>query len=584
MGRGRTQVALPWVVVSGWALTLTAILLWPLTRAGYPLAHDMVFSAQQPLNLASIGVTSAPPRAVPVDAVVALLEHVVGGSVVSRLALALPLLAAGIGTATLLAEATLAARLACCAIAIWNPYVVERLAIGQWALLWAYAALPWLVWAITRLPGAAGWSGRTLALAAASLTPTGGLVAAVTAVAVAAGVRRPRREVLATAGIAVLLQLPWIVPAVTSPASPTSDPAAVRAFAARAEHVGGAVTTLLGGGGIWDADVVPASRAQWPAWLGLAVLVLAAVVGARRLVTQLGRPLVITLTALGVEGLVVAAAASLPGGAALIEDLVRAVPGAGLLRDAQKWVMPLVLLESLLVGAAVEAIIRRAEQRAEHDRRLVGIAPVVLVAALVLPVLALPDAAASLRTVLRPVRYPADWSVARRLVRDGDAVTVPFGSYRLVPWAPGRSVSDPAPALLSVPVVTDDRLAVSGRLLAGEDPRAARVGAALAAPDVAGGLAAEGVRWVIVERGTPGPLPPLSGLQAVFNGADVAVYRVPGDVASSRPSAPRVAGTVAADVLALLAVAAAIVGPAMARRRRFAVARSAAQPGRQLGT
>jgi hypothetical protein len=36
-------------------------------------------------------------------------------------------------------------RLAASGFAVWNPFVIERLALGQWALVLAYAALPWVV-------------------------------------------------------------------------------------------------------------------------------------------------------------------------------------------------------------------------------------------------------------------------------------------------------------------------------------------------------------------------------------------------------------------------------------------------------
>ena len=127
---------------AAWAAILTGILLWPQHRAGYGLGHDMVFTPRQPLSWASVGLGSSSPRAVPVDAVVSLLSKLVDGAVIGRVALAFPLLAVGIGAAWLLADSRLFGGIAATSMAIWNPYVLERLALGQWALLWAYAALP----------------------------------------------------------------------------------------------------------------------------------------------------------------------------------------------------------------------------------------------------------------------------------------------------------------------------------------------------------------------------------------------------------------------------------------------------------
>src|SRR4051812_14916263 len=88
-----------WLPVFGCAVTLAAVLLWPITRGGYLLGHDMVFTPRQPLGLAAIGVSSAAPRAVPLDALVALAERIMDGAVVGRLAVVLPLVGAGIGAA-----------------------------------------------------------------------------------------------------------------------------------------------------------------------------------------------------------------------------------------------------------------------------------------------------------------------------------------------------------------------------------------------------------------------------------------------------------------------------------------------------
>src|SRR5664279_1682421 len=102
IARASRSTVLGWTVVVAWLAVLAALLLWPIRRAGYLLAHDMVFTPRQPLDLASIGLSSAAPRAVPLDALVALAEKVLDGAVVGRLALVLPLVAAGLGAARLL--------------------------------------------------------------------------------------------------------------------------------------------------------------------------------------------------------------------------------------------------------------------------------------------------------------------------------------------------------------------------------------------------------------------------------------------------------------------------------------------------
>lgn len=522
-----------------------------------------MFTPHQPLSWASVGLGSSSPRAVPLDAIVGGLSPVVNGAVLGRIALAFPLLAAGIGAAWLVGFERLIGALAASGLAIWNPYVVERLALGQWALLCAYAALFWVIGYATRARrGEQGLAALLLWTAAASITPTGGLIAAVVGLVIAwPEPGGDRRVWWWAAGGAVALQLPWVVPSLVGSASVTSDPAGVAAFAARPEHAGGTLLSLAGTGGIWDGEVVPGSRDGALAFAGLAVLVAAAVIGWPRLVQVLGRTSTLRLTVCAVGGFVLSAAASVPGLSAVMRWAVRTVPGAGLLRDAQKWLMPYVVLAVLLFGAAVARLAVLAAWR-------VAVAAVALAGPLVL----LPDATRTVRPAMEPVHYPADWAWARHAVgHGGDVAVVPFESYRGFVWAPGRTVLDPAPRLLPGDVVVSDRLAVSGRVLRGEDSRARTVAAALdSGADTPARLAAAGVGWVLVEHGTPGPVPDLSGLTLVRAGPDLTLYRVPGPIRDVQPATGRLAAVVIGDALAAILVVGA-AGSVLLRGRRSLV-------------
>lgn len=502
-------------------LLLTGWLLWPQRVAGYGLGHDMVFTPNQPLNGGSVGLGSTPPRAVPLDALVALTGKVVGGAITGRIALLVPLLLAGWGAVRLLDSLRAPpfsppARLLAAGAAVWNPFVVERLALGQWALLWCYGALPWLVRAARRRD----WLAAGLALAAAAITPTGAVIGAITLLVAGCGRAGWWRPV----GLAVLAQLPWLVPALTSTASATSDPRAVAAFAARAERPGGAVLSLLGLGGVWNADVTPASRAGTLGFLTTAAVLIGLILGARAVPRR--------LLALGGAGLLLAALATVPGGAGLVRWAVRAVPGAGLLRDGQKWLLPAVLVAVLAAAAALDRLRWRPV--------LVGVAAVAL------PLLLLPDGPVTLRTPLQPVHYPAGWAAAARLVRGSQqaVLVLPFASYRSFDWAPGRTVLDPAPRLLDAPVLTDDRLVVGQQVLGGEDPA---VPAYLAKPN---DLAAQGIGWVLVEGGTPGPIPTeLSRLSPRLDTPAVQLYQVPGPVTGVSSGSARKILIVGVDML-----------------------------------
>lgn len=566
-------------IAGTWAVALAILMLWPLRSGGYLLGRDMVFTPHQALNAQTFGLGSAAPRAVPVDALVAIADRVLGGQLVGRLALFLPLVAVGLGLSRLIGGFRVPSVLAAVGVAVWNPYVVERMAIGQWALLWCYAALPWIVIGVRMRPG---WGRRAavgLAVAAASITPTGGLIATSFVIGGLVATRsagRGRAEACWTVATAVALQLPWIVASTVSTSSSTSDPAAVAAFAGRAEHAGGVALSLLGGGGIWNSEVVPASRSGPLAMVWLIGLVVAAIIGVPVAQRVFGSRILRWLGIAATVGFGLAVAATVPGGRTVVRGLIDEVPGAGLLRDGQKWVMPLVFLEALLVGCAVERGVQRV--------RVAAVLPGLAVAVMAAPLLLMPDAAATVHATVRPVRYPSDWrGVQRVLGKDGDVLALPFDAYRSFSWAPGRPVLDPAPRILSAPVVVQDRLQVDGRSLGGEDRRAQAIGMALAGGDQLGTvLAMQSIKWVLVERGTPGKVPDLSGLTLVYRGAALELYRVPGSVALRRPSLGRVVAVAVADaVAALVLVGTLIVGLVAAVRGRHRLLSSSNNPGQE---
>ena len=152
MEGGNTRLArlLPW----SWPVLLTVLITAPLLAPGFVVGYDLVFVPDLTLRRDLFGVTTALPRAVPSDVIVALLDEVVGGQVLNKSVLvAVPLLA-GLGMTALWRELRLGGPLAGCAavtLYVWNPFVAERWRLGAWALLLGYAALPWLVRSALRL-------------------------------------------------------------------------------------------------------------------------------------------------------------------------------------------------------------------------------------------------------------------------------------------------------------------------------------------------------------------------------------------------------------------------------------------------
>src|SRR5439155_24531498 len=80
------------------------------------------------------------------------------------------------------------------------------------------------------------------------------------------------------------------------------------------------------------------------------------------------------LIGVGLVGLVVAAAPGLPGLDAAAGWAARAIPGGGVLRDSQKFVIPLALAWAVGFGTGVDAILARMPR----GGRLAGAAAVGL--------------------------------------------------------------------------------------------------------------------------------------------------------------------------------------------------------------
>lgn len=553
-----------------WPLLVAMVLLAPMyTSTGHLLARDLVFVPHQPWTDAGLGLGATAPRAVPLDAWVSAITAVVDGGVVARVVLPLLLAAAGWGVHRLLPSAGTFARLVAGGFAVWNPFVVERLALGQWALLAGYAALPWIAAAAVRWRRDGrrrDFAAGVLWLALASLTPTGGLLGLATALTFALA-RTPRALLLPAVGL--LLQLPWLLPGLLGAATTTSDPAGVDAFAARGEGPlpgwWDTLSAVLGLGGIWDAASVPASRESWWGVAATVVVLVALVVGARALRREWG-PDAVRAGALAAGGVFLALLSSIGPGADLVRWAVAELPGAGLLRDAQKYAAPAAVLLACGLGAATDLVLRRA-------RRLgVEVAGPLAAVSLVLPVLLLPDAATVTWSTVEPVRFPdAVDEIAEAVAADpADVAVLPWRSYRRFDWGNGRLSSDPAVRFLDADVVVDDTLVVGATEVAGESVRARQVSAALERGRPAEVLPAEGIGWVLVWSDDPAADElDLSGLEPVVSADEVLLLRVPGTLAAvDEPSRTARWIILAADLLAALLVVAAALTRVASRNRK----------------
>src|SRR3984893_3294250 len=264
-------------VIAG--LLLGMLALGPGLGRGFLLSYDMVAVPRQPFTAAMFGLTRNPPRAVPSDAVAAAVARALPADVVQKLLLLSIFVLACSGMAALLAGEHWLARMAGAVFYAWNPFVAERLIIGQWALLLGYGALPWVLRAVAMPAGPRWrWAGRLmLALLPAAVGGVSAmcLSALVVLPAAACATGRTARQRVLSAGTALLilavLSLPWLIPALAWTVHTSS--AGVAALAARADTPFGALGSLLMLGGVWNAQAVPAGYGSPLSvlWMGLAL-------------------------------------------------------------------------------------------------------------------------------------------------------------------------------------------------------------------------------------------------------------------------------------------------------------------------
>jgi hypothetical protein len=517
----------------GYALVLALLVVAPLLRPGYLLLRDAVSTPRSYLSDTALGLTS-PPRATPQDFAVALASHLIDGGIVVKALLVLGLWLAGWGAARLVAAALPGAgtsgQLVAITLAIWNPYVAERLLQGHWSLLVGYGCLPWVATAVLTLrsgaTGGVGFFALAFWIALAGLTPTGLMLAATVALVcvVAPGAGRPRWLCAAAAlGAALVAALPWLTAAAMGSSLSTPKAAStlgVLAFAPRAEPGLGTLASLASLGGIWNGEAVPSSRATL--FAVVSALVLLGVVAAG-MPTVLRRPAAKPLLVLAAVSVLIPAALATGPGLHVLAAVVDAAPGLGVLRDGQKWVA-LAVPGYALAGAAAVVTLRKWLHPAATA--MVGCLALIAV---------LPDLAWGVGGKVAPAHYPHGWAAVAAAINGAPApvAVLPAGSMRRFAWSGPAPVLDPLPRWLRADVLSTGDLAISGLVVPGEGNRARAVQELLRSGPDPSALAPAGVGWLVVESDSAGDMGSaartLGALTPVFRDEELTLYRIGGE-------------------------------------------------------
>lgn len=544
----------------GSAVVATALGLSGVRGTGHRLVRDFVAVPEPAAPTSVLPTTASELRAWPYDAVTWALSALVPTELQQVVILVLCLLLAGVGTGLVVAAAHVgggdvaddrggptafgraAAAAAAAWVAVWNPYVVERLLLGHAPTLLGYSSLPWIVLvARSRLGTARRMLLLVVVAAPAALTPWGGVMALVTAVLadVSRPDRRPARAALVGA-LGVSWCMPWALPALLV-GGVGADPDGPAAFALADDTGLGTWVSALTGGGVWATGARPPSRTDpvsLTASLALFGLAAAGVLGlavrARRARAGGATGLPLSASGGGVAGGAATAALLLLGPATLAwwasgpgldaMSRLQQVPGLALFRDQHRMLAPAVLAGALLVALSVGWLAGRG------GRLAAGLGCGLVVA---LAVASVPDLPRAVRGAYRPVTYPVEWDAVVRSLEGGGGrgavLSLPWQPVRLPPWAGEPPFLDPLPRAVRGEVLSSTSLAVrrGGRTIVVDD---APIAESWATGEVsADSLRRHGVTYVVEWLQTPGALAgPGEGWRLVHAGPDFRVWDVAG--------------------------------------------------------
>jgi hypothetical protein len=578
------------------------VVLGPAVLPGFVLTYDMVFTPRQSMLPEWVGLGGGLPRAVPQDAIVSLATVLLDGAWLQKIVLITSLVIMGVGASRLAergvmslavvpdkpegvprvgASATMfgtrpqlwatAAGLIAATLAVWNPFVAQRLIQGHWSLLLAYGVAFWAVGAVMDLRQQGSGARRiVILLGVAAITPFGGLLVFLLVVpaVLCAGGHATIKQRMGIAVGALIVNLPWLIPSVVHPLSRFSDPQGSEVFSLRSEGPWGPWVTALGGGGIWNAEVVLTSRGWWTAAVFAALATVLTFVGWRAMksvVPRNGWDAVASgwLVTCAVVGFVLAVVpAVVPEVGVWVGQVV---PGGGLVRDSAKLLAPWVMVVSVFASIALVRIV--ASWHARHRDQSLTAAVLALI--LVLPVAVMPDFAWGAQGRLAAVEYPPAWQQIRNYLAEepapGDVLVLPWSAFRQYEFNGRRTVLDPLPRWLTRSTVTNGELLIArdGDIvtIAGDDPRSQAVSLALSSMTplrtVLPGL---GISWVVLEKGQRPAVSEqaLDGLKEDFEVGDFVVYRVP-ETTESPGLAPYAGLVIAVDLVVLVILAVLLV-------------------------
>jgi hypothetical protein len=446
-------------------VVLAALVCYPFV-GGRLLLLDFVSGPHQPLLPATaFGLDGGQNGGVPLAIGFGLLDRLLGqAGLVVPAVIFFPL--ATTGAARLLRTAVLPARLGAGLFYAVNPFVFDRLYVGQLGVLLGYALLPFAVAALLdaaqephRVGRAACWAGATVMMSehfAWILVPVTAAIVLTRLHRVRALIRLGAVAVGAAAISAYLLVAPALVG--TRPAGPLTQ---LTAYRTQADPRLGLLVNVAGLYGFFRPGPTEPKNlfSGWPAVL--AALILVVIVGYVAVLRDaVHRRDGLAILSAGIAGYFLALGDQGPTGG-LFRIAYEHVPGFVIMREPDKFAVLVALAYTYGFGWGIAWLRTRSRQKVAQ------MAAGAL--AIVLPFAYTPNLLGGLGGQVQASELPSSWSVASRLVGQDTVLFLPWQEYLPTPFTHQRVIANPAAFYFAGTVLTSQNPG-PGYGFAAEDP------------------------------------------------------------------------------------------------------------------
>ena len=467
-------------LISIWFALLGVGILGPLLSGGYLLLLDLP-EGPRPVwphvfPLPSEGLVSA--SAALGGTLIALLAKV-SPEMQNKLLILAIVMVGGVGLARACIKylgTSVSAAMVAATFFVVNPFVYDRVLMGQLVLLLAYALLPFTLRSLIDLVNEGSRSSLLSSLAWTSLIALvdlhiGGMSLLLLFLTILMSPSTPRAKLmrcLAVVGVLIALNLYWLIPASVANESARLGSGDLVAYAPRPRSPRILAHVLLLHG-VWRTEFTSPLASNPVLFLGTFLPLLAsACIGLYASLTMVRHSRLAKLLGLSaLISIVLAMGTSFPATSWFTQLLFDHVPGYGIYREPQKWVALLAFCYAIFAAFGVDKLRGGVHARAPRVASLVAMG-------LLLPIAATSTMWWGFDGQLQTSEFPDDWARANEITRSqsGRLLFLPWNLYQPLPFAGNRSVVSPAERFFDMPVLVsgDAALGVSDSTAA-LDPR-----------------------------------------------------------------------------------------------------------------